>query len=447
MRELEKLHIGKKMLLILALLGLLYYSTSWKSYFVSDDYRYIGRIHLSDFLSYFTKSWGYGNEYRPLLPLSYAVDASITHESPVGFHITNTLLHLSIAALAGMTFYAFGIPSVICLLASALFFLNPVAHESVLWISGRPVLLGAFFMMLSVWAFAKYSHAGSKIWYPASLSFFMLALISYEGASSLPFIVGILILSRSSFNWKSMRVMAPYFLLLAVYVIFWNFLFEGKITRFPVESTLPGFFRSFSALLKRVFYGSSHGIPLAFYLVIFLSFLFLSKKGKLCLTVLALMIAGYLPFFIVRGYADRFAYISSIPAMLLLAWMILSFQLQRFRAFIPVALTCVLVAYYGFSMQTRIYEWRKAGDIARQIPIEIKKLHPDLPREALIYVDGVPEMYKNAYVFITGLEPAIQRVYGWAPIRVRMNARPASSNENALFFQYSNGAIRELARS
>jgi hypothetical protein len=208
---------------------------------------------------------------------------------------------------------------------------------------------------------------------------------------------------------------------------------------------MTGVIQSFSALLKRIFHGSSYGVPLAVYVLLFLNFVFVAKQIMLCLLTLALMIAGYLPFFIMHGYADRFAYVSSIPASLLLAWMILSAAQKRVRGIFTVALAALFIAYFGYSMQTRIREWKTAGEIARQIPTEIKKLHPSMPDKAVIYIKGVPMMYKNAYVFITGLEPAIQRLYGWAPIEVRMNETPTGADKHAFFFQYSNGLLSEVA--
>jgi hypothetical protein len=451
--KMRQLRLGfvrsKPLLLVLALLGVLFYSPSWNNYFVSDDYHFLGRIDFPHSGQYFAKSWGYGNEYRPLLPFSYSIDAALSKEHPVGYHVTNTLLHVAIAILAGLSLHALGLSASASVLATVLFFINPVAHESVLWIAGRPVLLGALFALLAVWAFAKFNQKNSLLYYSLSQASFLLALLSYEGAVIVPFVLAILVLSRFGIESKASTLMRliPYFVLLLAYVLFWNKLFGGTITRFPVESSLLGAARSFGALLKRVFIGSSMGVPLVFYILLFLNFLRTTNGRRLCALMIALMIAAYLPFFIVHGYADRFAYLASIPASALLASMILSVNLGKFRTLLVGVLITVLIAYYGYSMQRRIVEWKEAGDIATQITSGIKRLRPSLPSEATIYVINVPEMHKNAYVFITGLEPAIQRIYNRSSLRILMNTLPSSNKSGNIFlFRYANGSIEEIVR-
>jgi len=442
-----QLRAKKSTLFTLGVLGLIFYCPSWNSYFVSDDYHFLGRIDFSQSVQYFAKSWGYGNEYRPLLPFSYSLDATISDESPIGFHVTNTVLHLAIAVLAGLSAYAFGLSASVSILSAVLFFLNPVVHESVLWISGRPVLLGALFVLLSIWTFARSRIDSSKFWYVASMVSFVLALLSYEGASALPFLLAILLLPRSRIDFKVIRLIGPYFLLLIAYTIFWNVLFGGKITRFTVESSLFGAVCSCYSMLKHVFFGSTLGIPLAFY--IFLLFLFLrtAKNRRTCMFLFVLMIASYLPFFIVHGFADRFAYLASVPIAILLASMILSVDYGKFRRLAVPILIVVLVGYYGYSMQKRIVTWKEAGEITREITSGIKRLRPNLPADAVLHVLGVPEMYKNAYVFITGLEPAIQHLYHCAGLHVSMNTFPSPEERGNVFvFQYTNRLVEEIVR-
>ena len=126
---------------------LLFFSRSFSSYFVCDDFQFLDRINFNNAGEYLTKSWGYNNEYRPFLPYTYALDAYIGGSSPYGYHITNTLLHvgsaLFVAALAGLA----GLRRSTAMLASVIFILNPAAHESVLWISGRPVVLSTFLVL------------------------------------------------------------------------------------------------------------------------------------------------------------------------------------------------------------------------------------------------------------------------------------------------------------
>src|SRR5207245_118566 len=69
-------------LLLVAVLAFLFYAPSWEAYFVSDDYEFLGRIKFTEAARYWTQSWGYGNEYRPLLVYTYALNAIWSGSSP-----------------------------------------------------------------------------------------------------------------------------------------------------------------------------------------------------------------------------------------------------------------------------------------------------------------------------------------------------------------------------
>lgn len=103
-------NIQKIVLLLLPIVGLTFYGRSWGSYFVCDDYEFLGRINFHTAAAYWGKSWAYGDEYRPLRPYSHAVDAALSGENPVGYHITNTLTHLGSAYLLIMIGIALELP-------------------------------------------------------------------------------------------------------------------------------------------------------------------------------------------------------------------------------------------------------------------------------------------------------------------------------------------------
>src|SRR5512146_670464 len=79
----------------------LFFLPSYGNYFVSDDYEFVGRINISEAGRYFTRSWGYGNEYRPVAVYSYALNEAAGAAGPAGYHIANTALHTLAALLVG----------------------------------------------------------------------------------------------------------------------------------------------------------------------------------------------------------------------------------------------------------------------------------------------------------------------------------------------------------
>src|SRR6266568_101906 len=69
----------------LALFSLVFFARSFSSYFVCDDFQFLGRVNFSNAGAYLTKTWGYGNEYRPFLPYTYALDRVVRRNSSLGW--------------------------------------------------------------------------------------------------------------------------------------------------------------------------------------------------------------------------------------------------------------------------------------------------------------------------------------------------------------------------
>src|SRR5262245_1350068 len=81
-------------------IAVLFFARSFSNYFVCDDFQFLDRINFSNASEYLTKSWGYGNEYRPFLPYTYAWDAYISGANPFAYHFTNTVLHTANSSTA-----------------------------------------------------------------------------------------------------------------------------------------------------------------------------------------------------------------------------------------------------------------------------------------------------------------------------------------------------------
>src|SRR5262252_7756630 len=73
------------------LAGLLAFSLNLNNYFLSDDFVQIGKVLRGDF----SVVWGqeHGGFFRPLFICSYVIDSSIWGARPLGFHLTNVILH------------------------------------------------------------------------------------------------------------------------------------------------------------------------------------------------------------------------------------------------------------------------------------------------------------------------------------------------------------------
>lgn len=430
---------NRRIIVVFFVAGTLFYAPSWSNYFVADDYEFLGRVSIADAARYFSVTWGYGNEYRPLLAYSYALNFRWSGYSPEGYHAVNTVLHIACAILLTLVCERGGVPRSAAALAGILFLINPVAHESVLWISGRPVLLSAFFALASVLAFLKTRDDRRRRWSILLNVLIALGLLSYEGAVAIPLLVCLLsVLTADEERQESGSVLSGPLALLAAYIIYWNLFFSGKIMRFPVESSFQGALRSLFAAATHSFHGICRPALLPLYALVIGSFLRYRAGWRFALACLALFVTAYLPFFIVRGFADRFAYLSSAAAMTLLAAALFSLR-QRSRR-LGAALTIGVVAFFAIGMQNRIAIWKEAGEIARRIPLEIKRVHPSLPPRATVVVLNAPHMYKHALVYMTGLSRALERLYPATQLKVRTTAAESAEGDTFIF-EYANGCI------
>lgn len=143
--------------------------------------------------------------WHPLTTLSIAIDYALWDGNPIGFHLTNIVLHAlntSITFLCCVQlFYYYEKPRkanntwIIAGVTTAFFFgLHPLHVESVAWVSERKDLLCAFFYLLSILSYLKYAAYQQRkpIHYALCLISFILALMSKPMAVSLPIILRIL---------------------------------------------------------------------------------------------------------------------------------------------------------------------------------------------------------------------------------------------------------------
>jgi protein O-mannosyl-transferase len=200
-----------KKLLILALGAItlaLYLPTLRHDFLAYDDQQYVTENrHVQDGLTVKGLVWAFGfhaGNWHPLSWISHMADCQIYDLHPGGHHLTNVLLHtantvLLFMVLSGMTGSLWGSAMV-----AALFGWHPLHVESVAWVAERKDVLSAFFFMLTLGAYTKYSSCQeaqkSKIqnpksrinpefWYCLTLFFFVFALMSKPMAVTLPFVL------------------------------------------------------------------------------------------------------------------------------------------------------------------------------------------------------------------------------------------------------------------
>jgi protein O-mannosyl-transferase len=176
--------------LITILLVAVYYST-FTNRFVWDDLDVIVKNRLLENFTNLPKLFLYEDRtadaltgyYRPVTYISFLLDRSIWGLNPVGFNITNLILHIAAVLLFYRVLFALFNKERLAFVAALLFALHPVAVESVNFhAGGRNTLLSACFALLALLLYIN------KRWIPAVISF-TLAIFSKEFALLLPLVL------------------------------------------------------------------------------------------------------------------------------------------------------------------------------------------------------------------------------------------------------------------
>jgi Tfp pilus assembly protein PilF len=217
-------------LLIVAVSLICYYPTLQNGLLQWDDIGYILENTNIRNLSFETLSWAfttfYVNYWAPLTWISLAIDYSIWGLNPVGYHLTNNILH---ALNAGLYFLLLlnlfryhiairgndtGKASILtpatehycAFLAALLFAVHPLRVQSVAWATERKDVLAVFFGILALVAYTRYvllSHdrqgasrqpldfIGSKQYW-LTVAFYCLSLLSKSMLVVMPVLLLIL---------------------------------------------------------------------------------------------------------------------------------------------------------------------------------------------------------------------------------------------------------------
>jgi Tfp pilus assembly protein PilF len=158
----------------------------------------------------------HASNWHPLAWFSHAIDYSIWELNPLGHHLTSILFHglntflvvLLITRLVSFTRKdetaqirnpqsPIPNPLIIGAVTGLLFGLHPLHVESVVWISERKDVLYAFFFLLSILSYLKYTSSSLLqrqriLNYILCLLFFVLSLMSKPMAVTLPLVLIIL---------------------------------------------------------------------------------------------------------------------------------------------------------------------------------------------------------------------------------------------------------------
>src|SRR6185295_14945614 len=106
----------------------------------------------------------YAANWHPLTWLSHMLDCQLFGLRAGGHHFTNVILHCANSVLLFLLLQSLTRACWRSAFVAGLFALHPLHVESVAWVAEREDVLSAFFLMLTIGAYAGYTEGKSRKW-------------------------------------------------------------------------------------------------------------------------------------------------------------------------------------------------------------------------------------------------------------------------------------------
>ncbi len=156
--------------------------------YVYDNATVTGGLSLKGFAWVFTHAEC--DLYHPLTMLSLMADYQLHGLHAGGYHFTNVLLHTASVILLFLILRQMTGALWRSAFVAAVFAIHPLRVESVAWVAERKDVLGGFFFMLTLAAYARYVRLpNSPVRYSMVAAAFVLALLSKPTVVMLPFVL------------------------------------------------------------------------------------------------------------------------------------------------------------------------------------------------------------------------------------------------------------------
>ncbi len=422
--------------------GILCYSNSLGNDFVWDD---SGFLIQNDYVKdlrlipeYFTsdrplaKGGLSGENYRPFLPLSLAIDYAIWKFNPIGYHLTNLIFHISNALLCFVLILLISKNKYFAFLTSLFFVVHPIQTEAVTWISGRADVLFLFFYMISLILYVRFDKKQKNIYIAGSVFFFICALLSKEMAATLLFVI---VLYDICFGQK--KKPRKYFINYSPYIISFliYFLIRSNIISKIAQCgywgdslylTFLTMTRAISTYISLLFYPVNlcadyfkfrmsysffePDVLFSFFLIIATFYVALKayKRFKfitfsiLWFYITILPVSNIIPIKIL--VAERFLYIPSIGYCMLISFFIVqaySFLKSKISRAMVIFASGLVISVYGFMTLGRNFEWTDEIIFWRSnvnVSPNNERAHHNLAVAYLVRNSDIEKAYRHATI-------------------------------------------------
>ena len=491
-------------IILLALIAIGVFYSVLANYFVADDFTWLkwaATTNFADIPGFFIDAAGFF--YRPLIKSIFYFLYQFLGLKSFGYHLISFGLHFLISIVVYLTtFFLVGKPSFeeksctvstllrdwrrdnffIAFLSGFFFLLHPIHGETIFWISGYSGLFSAFFYSLSVYSFLRQERARSwfkQVCFLGSLFFFILSLVSYELAITLPLVLSFyLIIFKGVKGFKErFRTILPYFGILCSYFFLRNvianahplsgdynynlgnfvFNFFGNLIGYAGELILGFRFISFYDFLREGLRGQK--LIAALFLITVLSLIYYFKRelkkikvNKLMIFSLGWILIALLPVIGLGNIAERYLYIPSMGFVILLAIIIVKLYEKKSLVFklIAIAMLIITTKFYYSELKNSESTWKAAGEVSNKILRALSTNYRQFPQEGTLYFVDLPLRIKRAWVFPVGLKDGLWFIYKNDNLKIikgddiDIALDYKEKNKDVYVFMYENEELKEV---
>ena len=420
-------------LLGLAIVVLFFCAPILPTYFLADDYNYLGHllVHARQYVQgeelgkWFIDFSAQGLQnpelsvfFRPVVQWLWLTDYIAWGTDAFGYHLTNIILHTLNAFLVYLLATRILHNRLGGIVAGLLFALHPIHADSVCWIADRTDVLSAFFYFAGAIFFVLFRQRGWRLLGFFSVVAFALAIGTKENTVALPLILFAydLLFTFRVLRWRILLAQIPYGLTLVAYVgarVF--FLGEfGRNTGGGFLSYGVELFAQFYAMALSAPFIADMNLPLLIAVLVIMIVVLAIYRARAAVWFGAAWIAvSLLPAASAAYVAPRLAYTPSAGFALVLAAIIaqpLARRTKQERA-VGIALCAFFVLAYGWGLAARVDNWVAAGSLADAVRTETLRLHPTVPPDVRLLYTGVPDILRGIPIYNDNFETAIRIVY------------------------------------
>lgn len=432
-------------------LGVLAFSNILSSFFLSDDFDLIRASIINPPLTI----WKMGRFVRPLIFLSLWADYAIWGLNPLGYHLTNIIIHslnsFLIVLILNILLNKFVKPSsglILPIFSGMIFLLLPCHTEAVSWISGRTDLIATLLVLSSFYTFLIYKYYYKQYYLAFSMLLFAGALLSKESVIAYPAIillaqVYIYLVDKKSYEKPTNLMVLPllYLLILLLYLIV-RYVVLGEI--------IGGYGSEIHAVVDLLIFNKSINrsvvktiIPLNIIELLNINRWIFIVFAPFAWLVIIISILIFTISFIVMAYRKLYGLVRNINPELLLLFFLVSMFLFAFlpsinlhisiddsgsdrlyyfpsvflAIFIVIIISSIwgnmryslvtlslLIIMYASCLYIQNNNWRTAGEISKSITKELAEVKASADN---IYLINLPDNINGAYIFRNGIVSAL----------------------------------------